>query len=127
MSGRVECSGVRSWLYWKETVRTERILDPAAALIPVCSLHCLLSIVVPVFSDLILILSSAFNTTTAVRADEEEDQDALEIASKYDLTARSAATDASVKAHVCVPTQDDIGAIVVDEKKRLLLEKFSMM
>ena len=62
-----------------------------------------------------------------VRTDEEEDQDALEIASKYDLNARSAATDASVKAHVCVPTQDDIGAIVVDEKKRLLLEKFSMM
>ena len=124
MSGRVECSGVRSWLYWKETVRTERILDPAAALIPVCSLHCLLSIVMPVFSDLILILSIRL---TAVRADEEEDQDALEIASKYDLTARSAATDASVKAHVCVPTQDDIGAIVVDEKKRLLLEKFSMM
>jgi hypothetical protein len=51
----------------------------------------------------------------------------LEIASKYDLSARSAATDASVKAHVCVPTQDDIGAKVVDEKKRLLLEKFSMM
>ena len=82
---------------------------------------CLSSAISFLFSHLLLI------RLTAVRADEEEDQDALEIASKYDLTARSAATDASVKAHVCVPTQDDIGAIVVDEKKRLLLEKFSMM
>ena len=65
-----------------------------------------------------------------IRFSDEEDEDSadpLMIASKYDLHARSAATDASVKAHVPVPTQAEIGAIVVDEKKRLLLEKFNMM
>ena len=43
------------------------------------------------------------------------------------MHARSAATDASMKAHVSVPTQEEIGAIVVDEKKRILLQKLNMM
>ena len=59
--------------------------------------------------------------------EDEDSSDPMMLASKYDLQARSAATDASVKAHVPVPTQAEIGAIVVDEKKRLLLEKFNMM
>ena len=53
--------------------------------------------------------------------------DALLLASKYDVHARSAATDATMKAHISVPTQEEIGVIVVDEKKRILLRKLSMM
>ena len=68
------------------------------------------------------------NNDNNIPDEEDEDgSDPMILASKYDLHVRSAATDASVKAHVPVPTQAEIGAIVVDEKKRLLLEKFNMM
>ena len=68
------------------------------------------------------------NNDNDIPDEEDEDgSDPMILASKYDLHVRSAATDASVKAHVPVPTQAEIGAIVVDEKKRLLLEKFNMM
>ena len=59
--------------------------------------------------------------------EDEKEENILFLASKYDVNVRSAATDSTMKAHVPVPTQGEIGILVVDEKKRLLLEKFSMM
>jgi hypothetical protein len=37
----------------------------------------------------------------------------------------SAATNAELKAHVPVPTQEEIGAIVVDHKKKMLLDLYA--
>ena len=63
-----------------------------------------------------------------IQTDEEDDKEenVLFLASKYDVNVRSAATDASVKAHVEVPSQDDISLLVIEEKKRILIEKFCM-
>lgn len=59
--------------------------------------------------------------------EEENAEDVKYLASLCDKNIRSAVNDSSVKAHVDVPSQDQIGAIVVDERKRLLLEKFNML
>lgn len=61
-----------------------------------------------------------------VDEEDEKEENVLFLASKYDVNVRSAATDSTMKAHVEVPTQEDIGALVIDEKKRILLEKFAM-
>jgi pre-mRNA-splicing factor ISY1 len=59
--------------------------------------------------------------------EEENVEDVKYLASLCDKNIRSAVNDSSVKAHVDVPSQDQIGAIVVDERKRLLLEKFNIL
>jgi hypothetical protein len=37
----------------------------------------------------------------------------------------SAATNADIKSHVPVPSQDEIGVLVFDHKKKLMLEKYA--
>jgi pre-mRNA-splicing factor ISY1 len=61
----------------------------------------------------------------AVDEENETEDSVLVLASKYDLAARaSATTNAEVRAHVVVPSQLEIGSMLVDHKKRQLLEQF---